>query len=52
MSVVNAIVAVFPTNPQIVTRPYPTLPADGFLLVQPTVWAINPADAYYASLEG
>lgn len=52
MSTIKAIVAVTPGNPAIINRPYPSLPADDYILVRPTAWAINPADAYYSNLEG
>lgn len=52
MSTIQAIVNVTSGNPTITTRPYPSLPADDFILVRPTAWAINPADAYYSTLEG
>lgn len=52
MSTIKAIVTITPGNPAIVTRPYPSLPADDYILVRPTAWAVNPADAYYSTLEG
>jgi NADPH:quinone reductase-like Zn-dependent oxidoreductase len=52
MSEIQAIVAVTPGHPAIIKRPYPTLPLADYILVCPTAWAINPADAYYSTLEG
>lgn len=48
----KAIVNVTPGRAEITDVPYPSLPNEGYIIVKPTAWAINPVDPWHVDLEG
>ena len=51
MSSIKAVVNIAPGKAEIQEVPYPEL-SEGYIIVKPTAWAINPDDVYHLDLVG